>query len=236
MCLLATSRHHHALPLSLSGSGGEGVLHEGAGVLPTTGLLHAIESGVFNADIVHWLLMIAAMMLPLLIVPIRQVAFRSYRWRRGKAVAGFIAGYSAVWVITGLFAVVFLGVLAVTGLIATPVTGPIVLLAAAIWQLSPLRGDAMRRCHRSVALTPRGLAADLDCVHFGVSHGLACVTVCFPLMLATMIAVPGITAAVVLAVVLFFERAYQREYRIIPAAVLMGGSVILALSSHLALH
>jgi predicted metal-binding membrane protein len=235
MGLLVTSRHHHALPLSLSGFGGEGVLNESEGVLLTNGLFQAVESGVFHAEIVHWLLMIAAMMLPLLIVPIRQVAFRSYRWRRGKAVGGFIAGYSAVWIITGLFAVVFVGVLAVTGLINAPVTGPIVLLAAAIWQLSPLRGDAMRRCHRSVALTPRGLAADLDCVHFGVFHGLACVTVCFPLMLATMIAIPGMTSAVVLAAVLFFERAYQREYRIVPAAVLIGGSVILALSSHFSL-
>jgi predicted metal-binding membrane protein len=239
MCLLVTSQHHHALPLSLSGFarlGEEGALNEGmlhGGVLFATGLSQAVESGVFHAEIVHWLLMIAAMMLPLLIVPIRQVAFRSYRWRRGKAVAGFIAGYSAVWIITGLFAVGFLGVLAVTGLITATVTGPIVLLAAAVWQLSPLRGDAMRRCHRSVALTPRGLAADLDCIRFGVSHGLACVMVCFPLMLATMIAMPGITAAVVLAVVLFFERAYQREYRIIPAAVLMCGSVVLALSSYL---
>ena len=227
MCLLVTSQHHHALPLSLSGD---------EGVLLATSLSNAVGSEVFYAQIVHWLLMITAMMLPLLIVPIRQVAFRSYRWRRGKAVAGFIAGYSAVWIITGLFAVEFLGVLAVTGLITGPVTGSIVLLAAAIWQLSPLRGDAMRRCHRSVALTPRGLAADLDCIRFGFSHGFACVMVCFPLMLATMIAMPGITAAAVLAVVLFFERAYQRVYRIIPAAVLTSGSVALALSSYVVLH
>jgi predicted metal-binding membrane protein len=241
MCLLVTSQHHHALPLSLSGFarlGEEGALNEGmlhGGVLLATGLSQAVESGVFHAKIVHWLLMIAAMMLPLLVVPIRQVAFRSYRWRKGKAVAGFIAGYSAVWIIAGLFAVGFLGVLAVTGLITagTTTAGSIVLLAAAVWQLSPLRGDAMRRCHRSVALTPRGLAADLDCIRFGVSHGLACVMVCFPLMLATMIAMPGITAAVVLAAVLFFERAYQRQYRIIPAAVLISGSVVLALSSYL---
>lgn len=81
MCLLVTSPHHHGLPLSLSGFGDEGVLL-------TTGLFQAVESGVFHAEIVHWLLMIAAMMLPLLVVPIRQVAFRSYRWRRRKAVAG----------------------------------------------------------------------------------------------------------------------------------------------------
>ena len=111
LCLLVTSRHHHALPLSLPGFGEESVFNEGEAVLLTTGLFQAIESGVFHAEIVHWLLMIAAMMLPLLVVPIRQVAFRSYRWRRGKAVAGFIAGYSAVWIITGLFAVEFLGFL-----------------------------------------------------------------------------------------------------------------------------
>ena len=247
MCLLMTSGHHHALPLSLSGFarfGEEGALSEvvpnegvlSGGGLATAGVFQAIESGGFHAEIVHWLLMITAMMLPLLVVPIRQVAFRSYRWRRGKAVAGFIAGYSAVWIITGLFAVGFLWMLAVTGLITAPVTASIVLLAAAAWQLSPLRGDAMRRCHRSVALTPRGLAADLDCIRFGFSHGFACVMVCFPLMMATMIAIPGITAAAVLAVVLFFERAYQREYRVIPAAVLTSGSVALALSSYLVLH
>ena len=60
-----------------------------------TSLSNAVGSEVFYAQIVHWLLMITAMMLPLLIVPIRQVAFRSYCWRRGKAIAGFLVGYTS---------------------------------------------------------------------------------------------------------------------------------------------
>ena len=116
--------------------------------------------------------------------------FQELLLAQGKAVAGVIAGYSAVCIVTGLFAVEFLGVLP-AGSMTAPVTGSIVLYA--VHQLSPLRGDAMRRCHRSVALTPRG-SWQLTWIvfRFGFFHGFACVMVCFPLMLATIIAMPGL--------------------------------------------
>lgn len=175
--------------------------------------------------------MVIAMMLPLLVVPIRQVAFRSYSWRRGKSIAGFLAGYAIIWILTGMVCVGGFVIFNVAEWVPAPATASIALLAAAAWHLSPFRATAMRKCHRSIALAPRGLAADWDCICYGFSHGFACVTVCLPVMLAIMISMPGIAAAVVLALLLYFERAYQRICRAIPAIVLTCCSVAFAYSS-----
>lgn len=214
-CLLAVSNHHdNSLRASLSG-----------------GDTPLFATDLFAAAAEHWFLMIAAMMLPLLVVPIRQVAFRSYRWRRGRAIAGFLAGYGAAWMFAGAGVMGFLLIPDVAALIAVPATGSMALLAAAGWQLSPWRAAAMRKCHRSVALTPRGAAADLDCMRFGISHGAACITVCLPLMLAVMSALPGIAPAMILALLLYFERAYQRIHQAVPAIALVCVSAVIALSS-----
>lgn len=220
-CLLVVAEHHNPLRVSLP---------NGHASLLGADLSAGVSPGTLYGEAVHWILMVTAMMLPLLVVPIRQVAFRSYYWRQGKAIAAFLAGYAAVWMFTGMLCGWLFLIIGVAELVPAFVAASIALLAAAIWQILPFRAAAMRKCHRTVALTPRGLAADLDCIRFGLSHGVACVAVCLPLMLAIMISMPGVTAAVVLALLLYFERAYQPVNRFIPAIMLLYCSVAMTYS------
>jgi predicted metal-binding membrane protein len=185
---------------------------------------------MFYEETVHWILMVTAMMLPLLVVPIHQVAFRSYRWRRSKAITGFLAGYFVIWMFAGLLCGWIFLISGAAELMPASVAAPVILLGAAIWQLSSFRAAAMRKCHRTVALAPRGLAADLDCIRFGLSHGFACLAVCLPLMLAIMVSMHSIAAAAVLALLLYFERGYQPVNRVIPGFMLVYCSAAIAYS------
>lgn len=221
LCLAVVAPHDHHSPR----------LPDNDTLQFATDFSKAVGSDFFYAEAIHWLLMVTAMMLPLLVVPIRQVAFRSYSWRRGEAVAGFLAGYAAIWIFAGMVCLGGIVILDVAEWVPASAAASIALLAAAAWQLSPFRAAAMRKCHRSVALAPRGVAADRDCIRYGLSHGTACVKVCLPLMLATMISMPGVAAAILVALLLYFERAYQRVYRIIPAMVLTCCSVVMGYSS-----
>ena len=54
---------------------------------------HALHVMPPSAELTHWLLMIAAMMFPLVLDPLRNVAFRSYRRRRHLAMVELLAGY-----------------------------------------------------------------------------------------------------------------------------------------------
>lgn len=210
-CLLFVDKHHNPLPVSLP---------SGHASLFGAGLSGRVSPGLLYDEAAHWLLMVTAMMLPLLVVPIRQVAFRSYRWRRGKAITGFLAGYVVIWMFAGMLCGWVFFILGAAELVPASIAAPVTLLVAAIWQLSTFRAAAMRKCHRTVALAPRGLAADLDCIRFGLSHGFACLGVCLPLMLATMISIHSIAATVVLALLLYFERGYQPLNRAIPGIML----------------
>jgi len=50
-------------------------------------------------------------------------------------------------------------------------------------------------------------------------------------MLAVMSALPGIAPAMILALLLYFERAYQRIHQAVPAIALACVSAVIALSS-----
>src|SRR5690349_19066680 len=50
----------------------------------------------------HWMLMVAAMMLPLKIDGVRRIAERSLWPRRHRAIAGYLAGYLGVWALAGV--------------------------------------------------------------------------------------------------------------------------------------
>src|SRR4051794_8709428 len=50
----------------------------------------------------HWMLMVAAMMLPLQIDKIRLIAERSLWSRRHRAALGYVVGYLGVWALLGV--------------------------------------------------------------------------------------------------------------------------------------
>jgi predicted metal-binding membrane protein len=169
----------------------------------------------------HWLVMTGAMMLPMTAMALRHVAFRSFRRRRMRAMAGFLAGYVLLWAaIAPLYLLAGLGARIVTGGLILPALGAALVLAAA-WQSTATKRLALRQCHRKVPLTPSGWRADRDCVVFGLAHGRACVTSCWALMLIPVAA--GHPPALMLLVSLVALCERQR-----PAAEPIRGPVPLA--------
>jgi predicted metal-binding membrane protein len=137
---------------------------------------------------VAWLLMLLAMMPPLLAQPIRHLWDRSLRRRRKRAVALFVAAYAAVWTLAGLVllvAAILLRALAEARLL------PSLALAIAIallWQATPAKQTCLNRCHRLPRLSAFGLAADLDCLRYGLVAARWCVATCWALMLVPLLA------------------------------------------------
>jgi len=127
---------------------------------------------------VHWLAMVAAMMLPAMLGQVRFVAGHSL-WRlRHRHIACFLGGYATVWMLWGL---VSEGGLRLLGGGGEVLAGSAI--AAAAWQVSPWKEQGRRDCHRGALLAVRGWRAAWDCVRYGASVGVACWFSCWALML-----------------------------------------------------
>jgi hypothetical protein len=145
------------------------------------GHMHHIIS--FQVEFLNWCLMVVAMMVPLMQEPLRWVAFRSFRYRRHKAMLLFLVGFLLPWMITGVV-VAWLRTLHLSHypLLASGMFG-----LAALWVLVPVRTRALVFCHRTVPLAPSGRKADRDCVRFSFLIGSSCVVTCGFLMLACIL-------------------------------------------------
>ncbi len=161
----------------------------------------------------YWALMSIAMMGPAALAGVRHTGLNSLRWRRRRAMAEFATTYLAVWMAFGVVVLAADGLLGMHGSAALAV----VLTAAAMWQLSPLKRRWLRDCHRSVPLPPSGLAADRGALRFGLRNGRACLGSCWCLMCVMTVApgAPGahIFWAVALAGFSTTERLLQRPGR-----------------------
>jgi len=136
-----------------------------------------------------WLLMLLAMMPPLLAQPIRHLWDRSLRRRRKRAVALFVAAYAAVWMLAGLVlmaAAILLRALA--GGAALLPSSALAIAIALLWQATPAKQICLNRCHRLPRLSVFDLAADLDCLRYGLVAALWCVATCWALMLVPLLA------------------------------------------------
>jgi len=153
-----------------------------------------------------WALMLAAMMAPVLIAPVRHVRDRSFYHRRARAIALFVAGYAAIWMAAG----VMLQALALAVRLAAPESsGPVALVTiiALVWQFSPFKQRCLNRCHAHSELAAFGPAADIDALRFGLTHGVWCVGSCWALMLAPLLVSRGHIAAMAgVALWVFAER------------------------------
>ena len=130
---------------------------------------------------VQWMVMTMAMMLPMVAPSIRATAERSLWRRRHRAMAAFLAGYIACWMIVGALFVL-------APLPAGPWTMGAALAVAAVWQLTRTKQIALRGCHRTLPLAPQGWQADRDCLGYGWFVGTRCVVSCWALMLVCFVA------------------------------------------------
>jgi predicted metal-binding membrane protein len=135
-----------------------------------------------------WGLMALAMMVPTALPAVHHVAGKSLYWRRRRAPAEFLAVFLGLWIVFGVLA---LRVLSSWRPAASEMAFPIALGAAALWQLTPLKLRALRACHRSRPLPPRGWRASAGVVVFAFHNGLACLASCWVMMGAAVVSGPG---------------------------------------------
>jgi predicted metal-binding membrane protein len=161
--------------------------------------------------VLAWQLMTLAMMGPSFLPAARYVAMNTLQ--PARTVVAFLVGYLLLW--SG-----FLATAAVGDVTLHSVTGhdgwlaqhntllpAAILLAAAVWQLIPLKRACLLSCRTGRVLPAKGHRADLGAVTFGVRHGLACVGSCGPMMLV-MLAVNSwhLLWMAVLGVVIWLEK------------------------------
>jgi predicted metal-binding membrane protein len=113
--------------------------------------------------------MVMAMMVPLTLTNVRHVALSSLWRRRHRAIAAFLVGFLAVWIVVQSAIVGTWRLLA--PLVGWQTAGGVAMVAAALWELAPVKRQRIRRCHRTVPLAPRGWRADADCARYGVTYG-----------------------------------------------------------------
>lgn len=182
-----------------------------------------------------WLVMMAAMMLPA-VAPVVALYALAAKRHVVAALPVFLAGYAAVWALSAVPAL----------LVAQVVDEPLMdgdawvarlaggtLLAAAAYQLTPLKLACLDRCRSplSVFLTQRGsLAQPRRAVLAGVRHGVDCLGCCWALM-AVLVVLGGMQLGWALAIsaVLTAEKVLPRGPEIARAASLVAAALGLAL-------
>lgn len=224
--LHATAGHDgHAAGLGGAADAHHGHVGHGAGASD----MHVALIPLTPVEVLAWTVMVTAMMVPLVWPAVRHVGLNSLRWRRQRAITVFLAVYVAVW--TGFGAVVLLA----RDLFPVPPERAfaVALAVAALWQLSPQQRRFRWECHRTVPLPPRGVPAFIGDVRFGLRQGLACLGVCWPLMLA-MALVAGATALwmVMLTAAMACAKLLPRSYRLSrPLAAGLGAAAALVLAT-----
>ena len=188
----------------------------------------------------EWALMCVAMMVPTTLPAVRHVADNSLRWRRGRATAWFVASYVAVWVVAGV--PILAAVAAARRVLAVEVLFAAALLVAAAWQLLPFQRPLMRACHRTVPLPPRGWRAVRGSARFGLLQALACIGLCWPVMVAAAVVLHGSVAwMLALTLAVLGRRLAPRPSRatvplavglVALAAVVAGGAPVSAGGAH----
>lgn len=165
----------------------------------------ALSAQAVLADLRTWVVMTVAMMVPLVSGPLRAVALRSLWCRRHRAMALFLIGYVAVWLIAGVAAVL---ATRTSGVFpnSAPLTAAVGFLLAAAWHDLPLRRRALTSCHFTMPIAPSGWKADADCLRYGCGIGRRCVVSCWALMLACALARHSPVAMLCTAALMLTER------------------------------
>jgi predicted metal-binding membrane protein len=155
------------------------------------------DLGTAGFFVTTWVVMMAAMMFPSAWpAMLAHAQLRSY-WseRTGASTAGggpaFAAGYLATWTIAGLAAYALFELVRSLsiGIFAWDRGGPYVagavLLAAALYELTPLKDTCLTRCRNPLLFVVGGWRPGrLGAVRMGMEHGAWCVGCCWALMAA----------------------------------------------------
>jgi predicted metal-binding membrane protein len=173
-----------------------------------------------------WVTMMAAMMLPS-VAPMTLLFARISRDRRGRGQAFvptwvFLAGYLGAWTVYGLAAYGLFRLVIALGpdWLAWDRAGPYVaggaIVAAGLYQLTPLKEVCLRHCRGPMHYVLHGWRdGNLGAFRMGAEHGLFCVGCCWGLMVALFaVGVMSLFWMAVVAAVIFAEKVLPYGLRL----------------------
>lgn len=173
-----------------------------------------------HADaVLMWVAMSLLMMTPTVLRPARRLA-------QGSSVrlAGFLAGYSLVWLAAGIVGVPLILAMSTNALLLFAGW-----LAVGLWQLQPRTASLLRRCQ---GLSPQG-----SIVRSGIRQGSWCTASCAPLMVVAMATVHALGAP---ALVMWLSMAvltgfvmWERHPRVPLVAVRYAGAAMILVAAAL---
>ena len=164
-----------------------------------------------------WAAMMTGMMLPSaspLILLYGAAARRAAAGSAGRSTAALAAGYLIAWAAASLAATLLQRALA-RRLIVSPMmeitssrVAAMVLLAAGLYQLTPLKRACLRACQSPLGfLMSRWRSGTLGALRLGLAHGWYCVGCCWALMLLLFVGgVMNLTIIVVLTILVAAEK------------------------------
>lgn len=169
--------------------------------------------------LVLWGLMMAAMMLPA-VAPVVSLYLRTLRarttgWTRAGRSTALVVGYLCVWEAFGLaaFGAAWAGgELATRAPNAAPWVGALVLAAAGLYQVTPLKDRCLSHCRSPLGffLHFGGYSGRLRDLRVGLYHGGYCVGCCWGLMaVLTVVGVMNLAWMAGLAVAVFLEKTWR---------------------------
>ena len=161
-----------------------------SGGMHRVGMHGAISFGSF---VLAWSAMMAAMMLPA-VLPVVKLYGRAAAQGRAAPVPFFVAGYLGLWIAMAVPA--YLAWHAIQGPLADGQSwvGRLAggsLIAAALWQLTPLKTACLRHCRSPMGFFLRfggRVTRPLGSFRMGMAHGLFCFGCCWALF-AVLVAV-----------------------------------------------
>lgn len=192
---------------------------------------------------VMWIVMMAAMMIPSaapMMLAFARIG-RAHAPTPGlmTSSAAFLLGYLALWSVFGLFATIAHGLLHAAALLSpsmasvSPIFSGTVLIAAGIYQFTPLKGACLAKCRTPFAfLITEWREGTRGALVMGLLHGLYCVGCCWVVMALLFVAgVMNLIWIALLALVVLAEKALpygQWMGRILGIAAAAWGAWLLA--------
>jgi predicted metal-binding membrane protein len=229
----STWRHPEAAAAGVAALAWVGLVAAVAGPAPVRALHdHAHAAVPLVADTAGFAAMTVAMMVPGAL-PVARVHALGALWaRRQRTVTIFFATYLLLWTALGLVATVAVRALEHGLGLSSELLLAATLVVASGWELAPAKWRSVRACHLVTPLPPRGASADRACARAGAVYAGRCVTACWAVMLAMVVAGhAALGLMVLLATVISAEKLLDRSARFAePLAAMLAFAAVITLA------
>lgn len=149
----------------------------------------------------------------------------------------FVSSYIGIWVVTGLLLYVALATLfsllpvADATFIGSSIGIGVALIFVAVYQLSPLKGECLRRCHPTSFIFRYYKGGVTGAVRMGASYAKYCVGCCWVMMIFLLVSASmGVVWMAVFASIIFLERSLTTSpwsARIVGLGFLLSGALFI---------